>query len=108
MPLSHLLLILSLFLLPPQAEEVLICQSGTAYAYHARRCQGLQECTHVVEKVTLKEALQARRTPCGYCYVKVMPGVPAGDGQCRAQTKKGSRCSRKGTYAGFCHQHRGG
>lgn len=47
---------------------VLICQSKTAKAYHSHNCKGLDRCTHEIVKVTLEEAQQMGRTPCGFCY----------------------------------------
>ena len=47
---------------------VLICQSKTAKAYHSHNCRGLGKCTHEIVKVTLEEAQQMGRTPCGFCY----------------------------------------
>jgi len=99
---SFLLFILLAFFAPPQSR-VLICKSGTAYAYHARECQGLKQCTHTIEKVSLAEAKEMRRTPCGYCYDAGSGDVPAA--QCRAITKKGTQCSRKGGSGGYCRQH---
>jgi hypothetical protein len=51
-------------------EQVYICMSSTAYAYHKNRnCRGLRSCTHQVEPMTEKEAIsQYRRKRCGYCY----------------------------------------
>jgi hypothetical protein len=48
--------------------SVMICKSSTAHAYHIRNCKGLRSCTHEIETITLKEAEDMGRTPCGYCY----------------------------------------
>lgn len=49
--------------------EVLVCISGTAYAYHQKgNCQGLRKCTHKIVKMSLTEAKEEMgREPCGYC-----------------------------------------
>ena len=91
-------------------EKVLICKSGTAYAYHKGMCRGLKECTHTIGEVSLAEALRQSRTPCGYCYDTAPAGLPVKRGgeasvQCKAITKSNSRCSRKATSNGFCLQH---
>lgn len=52
----------------PQTEYVLICVSPTAHSYHIGQCRGLQKCTHEIKKVTLSEAQQMGRKPCGFCY----------------------------------------
>lgn len=85
----------------------MICKSGEAYAYHNRRCQGLKECTHLIEYVTLNEAVARKRKPCGYCYdaPASLPASPGSAGQCAALTKKGSQCSRKAGSNGYCWQH---
>ena len=98
------LLFILLAAFTPKQAKVLICKSGTAYAYHARECRGLNQCTHTIEKVTLAEAKEMRRTPCGYCYDKGGgDALPAA--QCKAITKKGTQCSRKGSSNGYCWQH---
>lgn len=51
--------------------KVYICRSGTSYAYHNRLCQGLNRCTHKIDTVTVKEAVEkGHGKPCGYCYKK--------------------------------------
>lgn len=49
-------------------ETVLICDSSSAYAYHNRRCQGLNKCKHPVVRITKKKAIQMGRRPCRICY----------------------------------------
>jgi hypothetical protein len=103
---KFLVLILALYFTPAKQEKVLICKSGTAYAYHNYQCQGLKKCTHLIESVSLKEALALKRKPCEYCYdVKTSPASPSTNGQCAATTKKGTQCSRKGSSNGYCWQH---
>lgn len=51
--------------------KVYICRSGTSYAYHNRLCQGLNRCTHKIDTVTVKQAIEKRHgKPCGNCYKK--------------------------------------
>jgi hypothetical protein len=91
-------------------DYVLICISGTAYAYHKITCRGLKECTHTIEKVSQAEAIKQRRKPCGYCYKTSSAPVSNDDdspGQCRGITKKGSRCSRTVREGSYCYQHGG-
>src|ERR1700733_5867198 len=47
---------------------VYICNSSTAYAYHAYKCRGLQKCTHEIQKITEEEAIKDGRKPCKICY----------------------------------------
>jgi len=51
-------------------ETVLICTGGMSYAYHKDYCQGLQNCTKEVVKVSRKEAVRKYgiEKACGYCY----------------------------------------
>ena len=100
------LLLLSLFSF--RQEKVIICKSSTAYAYHLRRCKGLQECTHAIEYVTLQEALLLKRKACDYCYdtAKPAPAISSAKTQCAAVTKKGTQCSRKAVSSGYCWQHK--
>lgn len=51
------------------AAKVYICRSGTAFAYHARLCQGLKQCTYKIDTVTVYHAVNfGRLKACGYCY----------------------------------------
>jgi hypothetical protein len=50
------------------SDEVLICDSKSAYAYHSHYCQGLKRCKAEVIKMTKEEAIRIGRKPCGYCY----------------------------------------
>lgn len=103
---KFLLLIVSLYLIPVQQDTVLICKSAGAYAYHNHQCRGLKACMHIIETVTLKEALDLHRTPCEICYlVNTLPAAPSTRCQCAAITKKGAQCSRMATAAGYCWQH---
>ncbi len=53
-------------------ETVLICKGETSYAYHKDYCEGLQNCTKEVVKVSRKEAAKKYgiAKACGYCYKK--------------------------------------
>ena len=52
----------------PRAVYVAICESRSAYAYHAGMCRGLARCTHGVSKVTVAQARNAGYVPCTICY----------------------------------------
>lgn len=47
---------------------VLICNSKSAYAYHAYQCRGLSRCRSSVSKVTESEARAMGYSPCKICY----------------------------------------
>ena len=48
---------------------VYICTGKTAYAYHKTDdCRGLKNCKGEIKTVTLAQAQQLNRKPCGYCY----------------------------------------
>ncbi len=49
-------------------NTVMICVSPTAHKYHSTRCKGVKACTHQIKKLTIKEAEELGKTPCGYCY----------------------------------------
>jgi hypothetical protein len=103
-----LLFCILLLLFPFRQESVLICKSGTAYAYHSYNCQGLRGCTHAIERISQIDAVRLGKKACGYCYKnkETAPSpLPASGGQCRAQTKSGRQCSRKGGSNEYCWQH---
>lgn len=51
------------------AEKVYVCRSSTSFAYHKKWCQGLSNCSHRIDTITVKEAVEAGyKKPCGYCY----------------------------------------
>lgn len=55
------------FNLPTDNSEVYICVSKTASKYHlSKSCKGLKQCTHVVKKVSLKEANKLGYKLCGW------------------------------------------
>ncbi len=52
-----------------EESTVYICVSKTAKRYHCDRdCRGLNNCTHEVKIVTVKEAEKRGLTPCKQCY----------------------------------------
>lgn len=52
-------------------NKVYVCRSGTSYAYHNKLCQGLSRCTHKIDTVTVKQAIErGHGKACGYCYKK--------------------------------------
>ena len=51
-----------------RADSVLICQSKSAYAYHAYECRGLARCTHGVIKVTKAQAIKMGYRACKICF----------------------------------------
>lgn len=70
-------LLISLFLVIPlsttcsEPQKVYVCRSSASYAYHNKACQGLRNCKHKVDTVTVIVALkEGYKKPCGYCYKK--------------------------------------
>lgn len=54
---------------PKDPAKVYICHSATSYAYHTKFCEGLQNATHKIDTVTLKEAkASGHNKPCGFCF----------------------------------------
>ena len=50
-------------------KMVYICTGPSAYRYHSRSsCRGLNRCSDEIERITISEAHDLGRTPCGYCY----------------------------------------
>lgn len=49
-------------------NKVLICDSPGARRYHKNECSGLNNCTHDIKKVTIKQAEKEGKTPCKICY----------------------------------------
>jgi hypothetical protein len=107
-----------------QSKTVLVCEGTSSYAYHDHYCDGLNRCRGKIERVSLETALSMHRKPCHYCY-KNQTQAPSAvetsqppasrslkssaemDSQCRAITKKGTRCSRRARSNGYCWQHGG-
>jgi hypothetical protein len=91
--------------------EVLICKGSASYAYHDNYCQGLNKCKAQVVKMSIDQAKDIGRKPCGYCYNSTplksnvkSASYQAAD-QCNVITKRGTRCSRKARSGGYCWQH---
>ncbi|MDR0385233.1 MAG: hypothetical protein LBH60_04065 [Prevotellaceae bacterium] len=51
-------------------DEVLICGSKAAYAYHSHECKGLSRCNSAVSKISLADAKKQGYKACGFCYGK--------------------------------------
>lgn len=49
-------------------NEVLVCLSEDAYAYHSSECLGFNQCDSDSEWISIEEAKEEGRTPCGFCY----------------------------------------
>lgn len=46
-----------------------ICTGSQSKRYHKTEdCIGLSRCSRTIEKVSVKDAKELGRTPCGYCY----------------------------------------
>lgn len=107
-------------------SKVLICISKTATAYHDHYCTGLNKCTHSIGEVTIKEAKELGRTPCGFCYKNTQTTSPTtteksqalkaqpsnnssqtcASVQCSGITQKGARCKNRTTNCnGRCYTH---
>ena len=64
-----LILLFFLFSCNNSSGKVYICTGIYAKAYHKKlNCEGLGNCKGEIKTVTLEEAKNMRRTPCGYCY----------------------------------------
>jgi len=49
--------------------SVYICTGPSSKAYHkTKNCKGLRNCSKEIISVTLDEAKNMNRKPCGYCY----------------------------------------
>ncbi len=63
------ILLLSVLFLFSSAEksDVYICVSKTAHKYHySKSCRGLNNCTHTISQVSLKDAQNKGYTLCGW------------------------------------------
>lgn len=50
-------------------DEVYVCGGRYAKRYHNDEyCKGLQSCRGGIEIMTIEEAEDLGKTPCGYCY----------------------------------------
>ncbi|MBC8644266.1 hypothetical protein [Flavobacterium lindanitolerans] len=67
---SSLLVLLSILFIQAttsKRKEVYICNSPNGKRFHyTESCEGLQNCTYKIEKITLREAQKAGKTRCGY------------------------------------------
>ena len=108
-----------------KGTDVLICNSGTAYAYHSGYCSGLNKCTHSISTVKSSEAKDLGRTPCKICYSgssttptgsykssTIAPKESTSSSgrcssvQCSGTTQKGLRCKNRTTNCnGRCYHH---
>ena len=53
--------------------QVMICTGHHSHRFHSHICKGLESCRGEIEYVTLGEAEDMGKTPCGYCYKKHKP-----------------------------------
>jgi len=53
--------------------EVMICTGRSSRRFHCGMCRGLKSCRGEILYVTLEQAKNMRKTPCGYCYKKSKP-----------------------------------
>ena len=54
---------------PTHYDEVYVCGGRYAKRYHNDEyCKGLQSCKGGIEIMTIEEAEDLGKTPCGYCY----------------------------------------
>lgn len=50
-------------------DEVYVCKGRYAKRFHNDRyCEGLLKCRGGIEIMTIEEAEDLGKTPCGYCY----------------------------------------
>jgi hypothetical protein len=50
-------------------NNVYICTSPKAYAYHSNEdCELMNRCTYDVKNISLEKAIEMNRTPCKKCY----------------------------------------
>lgn len=50
-------------------KRVYICTGPQSERYHKTdHCKGLRRCSGSIERITISEAHDLGRTPCGYCY----------------------------------------
>jgi hypothetical protein len=47
---------------------VIICHGEDAFAYHDHVCRGLRNCEASTEEVSVNEAVEMGRRPCGFCF----------------------------------------
>lgn len=50
-------------------DNVYICTGTKSKRYHKTEdCIGLSKCSRSIEEISIEEAEELGRTPCGYCY----------------------------------------
>lgn len=49
-------------------EIVIICSGEYSHSYHDHECLGLSNCSTDFEEITIEEAEDEGRAPCGHCY----------------------------------------
>ena len=49
-------------------EIVIICTGEYSHSYHDHECVGLSNCSTDFEEITIEEAEDEGRAPCGHCY----------------------------------------
>jgi hypothetical protein len=50
-------------------DNVYICTGTQSKRYHKTEdCIGLSKCSRSIEEISIEEAEELGRTPCGYCY----------------------------------------
>jgi hypothetical protein len=53
-----------------EESKVLVCRSGRSYAYHKRLCNALSQCTHIIDTLTIADAIRFKHgKPCQECYL---------------------------------------
>ena len=53
----------------PDIINVYICDSVGAKRYHrVKHCNGLNNCSHIINKLNISNAKKIGRTPCKICY----------------------------------------
>lgn len=50
-------------------NSVYVCTGPSSKAYHnSKGCDGLRNCSKEIKSVSIEEAKNMKRRPCGYCY----------------------------------------
>lgn len=53
----------------PEGDMVYICTGRYSECYHCDEdCRGLSNCRASIKEITIEEAEEMGRRPCGYCY----------------------------------------
>ena len=68
-PFFPILLLTFSLTLSASGPMVYICTGPKSECYHkTSTCRGLKKCSGDIKKISLDEAKEMRRRPCGYCY----------------------------------------